>query len=212
MAAPNERRRKLLRRVVELRQRNWTVILENVHDQHNLAAVMRSCDAVGIQELFLLQTDPGLKEKNIKLGKKTSGGTRKWLDVHYYQDRAACFEHVGSVVDYIYATHLGESAVSLHELDFRRSIGLLFGNEHDGVTAETLAYTDGNFLIPMYGIVESLNISVACAVSLFEGLRQREAVGMYQDPPTSPEQREALFQTYLQRHEHGQPEELKLYK
>lgn len=210
MAAPNERRQKLLRRVVDQRQRNWTVVLENVHDQHNLAAVMRSCDAVGIQELFLLQTDPGLQAKNVKLGKKTSGGTRKWLDVHYYHDATACFAHVRTIADKIYATHLGESAVSLHDLDFRGSIALLFGNEHDGLTKEALSHADGNFLISMHGIVESLNISVACAVSLFEGLRQREAAGLYQAPSTTPEQREALYQTYLVRHEEGQPEELVL--
>ncbi|MEM6396999.1 MAG: RNA methyltransferase [Bacteroidota bacterium] len=210
MAAPNERRKKLLKEVVDRRQTNWTVVLENVHDRHNLAAVMRSCDAVGIQEIFLLQTDPGLRAKNIKLGKKTSGGVRKWLDVHYYHDVDACFSHVRQIADHIYATHLGEAAVGLHDLDFRRSVALLFGNEHDGLTQQTLAYADQNFIIPMYGIVQSLNISVACAVSLFEGLRQRQAVGAYDNPPTTEQERADLYETYLERHEHGQPEKLKL--
>ncbi|MEM6878091.1 MAG: RNA methyltransferase [Bacteroidota bacterium] len=210
MAAPNERRRKLLKEVVGRRQTNWTVVLENVHDRHNLAAVMRSCDAVGIQEIFLLQTDPKLRAKNIKLGKKTSGGVRKWLDVHYYQDVGACFKHVRQIADQVYATHLGEEAVGLHDLDFRGSVALLFGNEHDGLSQETLAQADQNFIIPMYGIVQSLNISVACAVSLFEGLRQRQAEGAYDNPSTTAEERQALFDTYMHRHEHGQPEKLKL--
>jgi len=193
-----------LRTVVDRRQLNWVVILENVHDWFNLSAVMRSCDAVGIQHVFVLQTEEGLRLKKIQLGQKSSGGTRKWLDVHYYRERAACFEHVRSLADKIYATHLGEASVGLHELDMTGGTALLFGNEHDGLSHETLAYADANFTIPMYGITQSLNISVACAVSLYEGLRQRQARGQYvENPSSTAPQRDALFQQYLERNEHG---------
>lgn len=201
---PSPARAQKLRSVVDQRQLNWAVVLENVHDWHNISAVMRSCDAVGIQHLFILQTEEELKFKKFKLGQKSSGGNAKWLAVHYYQDRVACFEHLRSIVDFVYATHLGENSIGLYDLDQTQAIALLFGNEHDGVSPDTLKMCDGNFTIPMHGMTQSLNISVACAVSLFEGLRQRELAGLYQNNTTaSPATIEALFEEYKKRHERG---------
>lgn len=201
---PSPQRAKKLRTVVDQRQLNWTVVLENVHDWHNISAVMRTCDAVGIQHLFILQTEEELKFKKFKLGQKSSGGNAKWLAVHYYQERKACFDHLREIVDKVYATHLAKDSIGLYQLDQSKPVALLFGNEHDGVSPETLAFCDGNFTIPMHGMTQSLNISVACAVSLFEGLRQREAAGLY-DQNTSADQAtfDHLFEEYKARHERG---------
>jgi len=79
----------------------------------------------------------------------------------------------------IYATHLGEQSKDLYELNLTEPIALMFGNEHEGITKESLKHCDGNFIIPQFGMVQSLNISVACAVTLFETLRQRKAASMY---------------------------------
>lgn len=202
MADMTDQRRTRLREVAYRRQTNFTVILENVHDPHNVSAVLRSCEAVGIAEVFILYTEKELQEEFLTLGKKTSAGARKWLTVNYYTGMDNCFRAVRSRYKHIYATHMSEDAVSLHELDLTESVALLFGNEHDGVSAEALARTDGNFLIPQVGMVQSLNISVACAVSVYEGLRQREAKGFYgEQNPTSPAVQEAIFQDYLRRHE-----------
>lgn len=202
MAPMTEQRRARLREVAYRRQRNFTVILENVHDPHNISAVMRSCEAVGISDLYILYTEKHLQEDYLTLGKKSSAGSRKWLDVHYYTQLDNCFAAVRANYDFIYATHMAKDAVSLHDLDLTQSVALLFGNEHDGVSEEALQHVDGNFLIPQMGMVQSLNISVACAVSVFEGLRQRLAAGFYgENNPTAPEQQEAIFQDYVQRHE-----------
>lgn len=202
MAGLTDQRRERLRSVAYRRQTNFTVILENVHDPHNISAVLRSCEAVGIAEVFILYTEEELQEEYIEIGKKSSAGARKWLTVNYYTGMDNCFQAVRSRYDYIYATHMSEDAVSLHELDLTTSVALLFGNEHDGVSAEALARTDGNFLIPQVGMVQSLNISVACAVSVYEGLRQRQAKGFYADQnPTPSATQEAIFQDYLRRHE-----------
>lgn len=201
---PSPERARKLRAVTQKRQLNWTVILENVHDWHNISAVMRTCDAVGIQHLFILQTEEDLKFKKFKLGQKSSGGNAKWLAVHYYQERTACFEHVRQIVDKVYATHLAEDSIDLYSIDQTKAVGLLFGNEHDGVSPETLACCDGNFTIPMHGMTQSLNISVACAVSLFEGLRQRDAAGHYENNQSAaPETLDRLFEEYKARHERG---------
>ncbi len=194
-------RQERIRQVVARRQPNLTVILENVHDQHNIGAVLRSCDAVGIAEIFVLYNEPDIRQTNLTLGKRTSAGTRRWIDVHFYQDTAACFAHVRQQYEQVWATHMSEAAVNIHTLDLCQSIALLFGNEHAGVSQAALQQCDGNFLIPMMGMVQSLNISVACAVTLFEAMRQREAAGMYADHAPFTSAQQALFDEYVRRHE-----------
>lgn len=202
MAPMTDKRRARLREVAYRRQKNFTVVLENVHDPHNISAVMRSCEAVGISDLYILYTEEGLQEEYLTLGKKTSAGSRKWLNVHYYTQLKNCFTAVRENYDFIYATHMAKDAVALHDLDLTASVALLFGNEHDGVSEEALSYVDGNFLIPQMGMVQSLNISVACAVSVYEGLRQRQEAGFYgEHNPTPANEQEIIFQDYLQRHE-----------
>lgn len=184
------------------RQPNLTVILENVHDPHNIGAVLRSCDSVGIREVFVLYTEPSLDQERIEIGKNASSGARKWIDIHLYHDVDACFAHVRQRYQHIWATHLGEKAVDLYEIDFTRSVALLFGNEHDGVSEASLQYATGNFLIPQMGMVQSLNISVACAVALYEALRQRRAADMYgANNPMEASERDALAEAYLDRHD-----------
>lgn len=198
----SDRRLARLKEAVDRRQLNWTVVLENVIDGHNLAAVLRSCDAVGVQHVFVLHTEAELRLKKQSIGQKTSGGTARWLDLHFYQDRQACFEHVRQYSEKIFCARLVDDAVPLFDLDLSGSICLLFGNEKDGVTPETAAACDGSFVIPMYGLTQSLNISVACAVSLYAGLRERTSRNMYTENPTSsPQQRKELLEQYQTRHE-----------
>jgi tRNA (guanosine-2'-O-)-methyltransferase len=186
--------------VAARRQPDFTIILENVHDPHNIGAVLRSCDSVGIKEIFVLYTEGHLGEDRIEMGTKTSSGALKWVDVQLYRDPVACFNHVKSKYETIWATHLGESASSLYELDLTASVALLFGNEHDGLSEQALSYADGNFVIPQMGMVQSLNISVACAVSVYEALRQRNAIGRYTDhKPMNTEQQKILAANYLER-------------
>lgn len=187
--------------VVSKRQPSITVILENVHDQHNIGAVMRTCDSIGIMEIFVLQSNPKYSASNITLGKRTSAGTRKWVDVHFYTNLEQCFAHVRSKYEHIYATHLDTDSKSLYDLDLASSVALLFGNEAFGVSEEALKNCDGNFIIPQMGFVQSLNISVACAVSLYEAYRQRDVKGMYdKNAPLEQAQQEALYEDYLERH------------
>ena len=166
------------------RQPDITVILENVHDPHNISAVMRTCDAIGIQELFVLNTKIA---RHAKFGKKSSASAAGWLTIHQFNDTEACFKEVRKKYNKVYATHLGERAYSLYELNLVEPVALVFGNEHAGVTEECLAHCDGNFIIPQVGMVKSLNISVACAVTLYEAFRQREITGYYSGERRLPE-------------------------
>jgi len=173
-----EERLSKYERSAALRQ-DMTVILENVHDPHNIGAVIRSCDAVGIGEIYVIQTEGPLEEYLIK--SKSARGAYKWVDTHLFDNRVECITAVRKKYNRIYGTHLSETATSLYDLDLSGNVALMFGNEHAGISDEALSYLDGNFIIPQYGMVQSLNISVACAVSLFEASRQRDIKGLYNE-------------------------------
>ncbi len=189
-------RMEKFRRVAAFRQMDLTVVLENVHDPHNIGAVLRSCDSVGIPEIYVLYTEERLSEKNIIAGKSAASGARKWVDIHYFTELDTCVEALRKKYRRLLCTHLGESAVDLYELNLTHSTALVFGNEHEGVSKELLARCDGNFVIPQVGMVQSLNISVACAVTLYEAFRQRWQSGKYNAQRENPE----LYKTYLSRH------------
>lgn len=169
-------RKARIENVLNHRQPDLAIVLENVHDPHNISAVMRSCDAVGVQDVYILNTRISRHEK---FGKKSSASAAGWLSIHHFDDTAACMKTIQSKGMRIYATHLGEQAVPLYDLQLIQPVALVFGNEHAGVTEECLQYCNGNFIIPQVGMVKSLNISVACAVSLYEAFRQRQQQGYY---------------------------------
>lgn len=171
-----EARKEKLTQVIQNRQFDLTIVLENVFDPHNISAVMRTCDAVGVQELFILNTKiPPHK----KWGARSSSSAAKWLTIHQYEDADRCFEAVRKRYSRIISTHLSSDATSLYSLDLTQPTALVFGNEHSGVSEEIRLKADGNFIIPQVGIIQSLNISVACAVTLYEAYRQKEKEGHY---------------------------------
>jgi tRNA (guanosine-2'-O-)-methyltransferase len=165
--------------VLNKRQPDLTVVLENVFDPHNISAVMRTCDAVGIQDIYILNHKI-LPHK--KWGAKSSSSAAKWLTIHQFTDANECFAELRKKYKKIYATHLSTDAVGLHELNLIEPVALVFGNEHSGVSEEIVAMADGNFIIPQVGIIKSLNISVACAVTLYEAFRQKTIAGHYKSP------------------------------
>lgn len=182
-------RSERLNSVLNKRQPNITVVLENVADPHNISAVMRTCDAIGVQDIYVLNTDI---QRHKKWGAKSSSSAAKWLTVHQFTDVKSCFEALRKNYNKIYITHLAADAVSLHQLDLTESVALVFGNEHSGVSDELIGLCDGNFIIPQVGIIKSLNISVACAVTLYEAYRQKSIAGHYSKQQLSPERMQQL--------------------
>ncbi|HMX80349.1 MAG: RNA methyltransferase [Ferruginibacter sp.] len=162
--------------VLNKRQPDITVVLENVFDPHNISAVMRTCDAVGLQDIYILNTRI---PRHKKWGARSSSSAAKWLSIHQYTDAAECFAELRKHYRKIYTTHLSSDAAGLHQLNLAEPVALVFGNEHSGVSEEIIAMADGNFIIPQVGIIRSLNISVACAVTLYEAFRQKSLAGHY---------------------------------
>lgn len=167
-------RLKKIKDVVSNRQLDLAVVLENVHDPHNVSAVVRTCDAVGICDVYLLHTDPRLKDVDFNIGKKASGGSGKWIRVHQYYEHSQCFEALRQRYGRILGTHFYEDALKIYSVDFRDPAAIIFGNEHEGLSKASLKALDAAICIPQVGMVQSLNISVACAVTLYEAFRQRQ--------------------------------------
>ncbi|HXH19176.1 MAG TPA: TrmH family RNA methyltransferase, partial [Chitinophagales bacterium] len=119
------------------RQLDLTVVLENVHDPHNISAVLRSCDAVGVQEIFALNKNV---PKPKRLGRKSSSGSVRWVDVHYFMDVEKCMAAVKNKYQKIYALSSDHAGKNLHDADLTGSVALLFGNEKDGLTKEIMQY------------------------------------------------------------------------
>jgi len=169
-------RREKLQSVLSKRQDDITIVLENVFDPHNISAVMRTCDAVGVQELYVLNTKI---PRHKKWGAKSSSSATKWLTVYQFENAEECFFELRKKYSKILTTHLSSDALNLYEIDLTQPVALVFGNEHSGVSEEIRNLADGNFIIPQAGIIRSLNISVACAVTLYEAYRQKTLAGHY---------------------------------
>jgi tRNA (guanosine-2'-O-)-methyltransferase len=171
----SERRLAKLESVIRHRQPDLTVVLENIHDPHNVSAILRSCDAAGVMEVQLVYTE----EEFPRLGKKSSASAKKWVENRKFERLSDCYGKLHDEGYLIFATHLGKRSTPLYELDLTRKVALAFGNEHRGVSEEASKLADDNFVIPMFGMIQSLNVSVACAVTLFEAVRQRILAGNY---------------------------------
>lgn len=175
--------------VLDKRQPNLTVVLENVFDPHNVSAVMRTCDAIGIQDVYILNDRiPPHK----KWGYRSSSTATEWLTIYQFTDAEICFKEIKSKYEKVYSSHLTESSGELYSMDMTDSLALVFGNETLGVSDHVRKFSDGDFIIPQVGIIKSLNISVACAVTLYEAFRQKSLKGHYDEPGLSENQRQTL--------------------
>jgi tRNA (guanosine-2'-O-)-methyltransferase len=156
--------------VVAARTRTLTVVMEAFCDPQNVNAVLRTCDAFGVQEIHVVEGPMKPWDRN----KKISQNADKWLDVVRWTSTAECLGALRQRGYAVYATHLGEGSVGLGELSFAPQVALVFGNESRGVSDEALALADARFAIPMRGFSQSLNVSVAAAVSLARAVERRE--------------------------------------
>lgn len=146
--------------VARARLASVVVALEGIIDPHNTAAILRSADAFGVGELHFI--DLGVRPL---LAKRITRGTERWLDVHLHQDSTRCVEGLKARGFEVFVAD-ARATVSLDDIAARPRVAVVFGNEHQGATAATRAAATGTFAIPMRGLVESLNVSVAAAITL----------------------------------------------
>jgi tRNA (guanosine-2'-O-)-methyltransferase len=170
-------RQERLDRVLGQRQHDLTVFAESLQKPRNFSAIVRTCDAVGINQMHAV---PG--EEGLAIHWKTSQGAEKWVQVRAHETLLSGCRFLQERGFQLIAAHLSDSATDYRELDYTRPTALLVGTELFGVSEAALAEADRQVMIPMLGVTQSLNVSVACAIVLYEAMRQRQAAGMYDRP------------------------------
>jgi tRNA (guanosine-2'-O-)-methyltransferase len=183
--------------VLDRRQPTLTVVLEDVHDPHNASAVLRSCDAVGVLDVHLVYVTEEPPRKSF--GRSTSASAAKWIRLHQHDSIEDCYARLREQGFLIAATALEPDSRDFYSLNLTEPTALVFGNEMRGVSEAAIAGADCTVYIPMQGMVESLNISVSCAVSLYEAMRQRAAAGMYDQPQLTDAERIEIRDEWLRK-------------
>ncbi|MGB3694319.1 MAG: tRNA (guanosine(18)-2'-O)-methyltransferase TrmH [Spirulinaceae cyanobacterium] len=168
------RRYQKLRQVLNKRQPDLAVLMENVHKPHNFSAILRTCDAVGVFEAHVVNRDHEMPTYN-----STARGSEKWINLHLHDSIGDSIKHLKDKGFHIYAAHLSDRSVDYRKLDYTQPTAILMGSERWGVSEEAVNLVDKEIIIPMVGMVQSLNVSVAAAVILFEVQRQRLQAGLY---------------------------------
>ncbi len=161
--------------MLKRRQLDLTVCLEMVHKPHNLAAIVRTADAVGIHQVHAVWPN-----QFSRVGKGTSAGSNSWVDVNRHENIEQAIAAMRAKGMQIFATNLSATAMDYREPDYTKPTAFLLGQEKTGISEQALAMADQDILIPMVGMVQSLNVSVANSLLLYEAMRQREAAGMYE--------------------------------
>ncbi len=169
-----ETRLNRMKNVLDKRQLDLRVFLEKVHKPHNLSAILRSCDAVGVNKAHAV-----LPDEMYRATRRHSAGNGQWVDVEIHDDSVIAINELQAEGFTVYAAHLSDQAVCYTSVDYTKPSVILLGTEKYGVSAEASAAVDQHVVIPMFGLGQSLNVSVAAAVILYEAQRQRAQKGMY---------------------------------
>ncbi|TYK65738.1 tRNA (guanosine(18)-2'-O)-methyltransferase TrmH [Colwellia echini] len=176
--------------MLDTRQPDLTVCMEGLHKSHNLAAVVRTCDAIGISDVHAVWKS---EEAEVRGG--SAAGSQNWIDVHNYSKTADAIAALKAQGMQVLVTNLSDTAVDFREIDYTKPTAIILGQEKFGASKLALELADQDIVIPMVGMVQSLNVSVACSVVLYEAQRQRVAAGMYNTPRLSHERRQrTLFE------------------
>jgi len=167
----NEERLEKMKNILFKRQDSLRIFLDNVYSNHNLSAIVRTCDAVNIGKLYYRH------QKDIKLNDNITMGTHKWIFTEYISNIEKFYN---SMKEYqIVVTSLDKNSLDFREIDYTKPTLIVMGNEVEGISQTSLKYATHKVTIPMYGMVESLNVSVSTAIILYEAERQRNLKGMY---------------------------------
>jgi tRNA (guanosine-2'-O-)-methyltransferase len=167
------RRFQRLKAVLDRRMGDLTVLLEHVEKPHNLSAILRSCDAVGVLEAHAVCLQGRLPTFN-----STAQGSQKWVPLHLHSSSREALQALKGRGFRIYGTMLSDTAIDYRQCDFTGPTAFVLGAEKWGLSPEAAELVDQAVIIPMRGMVQSLNVSVATAMLLAEALRQRQAAGL----------------------------------
>ena len=185
-------RAKRFLEVLNRRQPDLQVILEKLKNPHNIGAILRSCDAVGIQYVHIIE-ESGV----VCVSREVSRGSAQWLDISFYHDIYTCASNL-LIQDFkIYVTSVNPKANDFRDVDYTTPCAIVVGSELEGVSQTALKIAHQSIVIPMVGFVQSFNVSVATAIILYEAFRQREKAGMYREPRLDAKEKERILKRWL---------------
>jgi len=193
----NEKRKARIDEILRRKQPDLQIFLDDVHSSQNNSAILRSADAVGVLNLYCSNK----ANLDIKIHKTITQGAHRWVG----RERVDYDQRVDMIISkrsdgmQVIVTALDDHAVSFREVDFTKPTLLVVGNEKEGVSKEVIALADQTIIIPMMGMVQSLNVSVATAITLYEAQRQREEAGMYAQSCLSEEEIALIKDAWLYR-------------
>ncbi len=163
-----------IKQVLHNRQMDLTVIMDNIHKPHNFNAIVRTCDAVGIQDVQYVPVTKGYRQLNYY-----AKGSQKWVEAHKYDKFTTVAKEYKAKGYQLLAAHFSDQAIDYRKIDYTIPTAIVMGTELKGISDETARIVDKHIIVPMHGMIASLNVSVACAVILFEAQQQRLAAGLY---------------------------------
>ncbi|MFW5816516.1 MAG: tRNA (guanosine(18)-2'-O)-methyltransferase TrmH [Wenzhouxiangella sp.] len=187
-------RKARIEEVAASRQPDLTVFMERVHKPHNVAAVLRTCDAVGVMRAHAVPAEGGLPSLN-----HTSQGAQRWVELQRHADTPTGLAFLRAAGFRLYAAHFSSAAVDFRAPDYTRPTAIVMGTEKFGVSDEALGLIDEEIVIPMVGMSQSLNVSVATALILYEAQRQRFQAGLYAPRSLAESPWKELAAAWIQR-------------
>ncbi len=193
----NEKRIARIDNLLSKKQPDLQVMLDNVHSSQNVSAIIRSADAVGVLDIYYSTKE----NESLRIHKTITQGAHRWTHRYRMHDdhKVAFLKQKKEQGFQVVVTHLEERAVSFREVDYTKPTLLVMGNEKDGVSAEIVELADEVIIIPMQGMVQSLNVSVATGLILYEAQRQLEDAGRYNEPLLSNEKTEEIKAAWIYR-------------
>ncbi|PAV26206.1 tRNA (guanosine-2'-O-)-methyltransferase [Tamilnaduibacter salinus] len=177
-----------IRQTLDQRQPDLRVVADQIHKPRNISALIRTCDAFAVANLHAVWNRDGYRAF-----RKTTGGSYRWVTTHTHRTTG---EAIGALRDSghrIVTAHLSERAVDYRDLDYTRPIAIVMGSELEGAGQDAIDQADDHVVVPMMGMVESLNVSSACAIILAEAQRQRLEAGLFDHPRLPDDEYRSLF-------------------
>jgi len=190
---PTEERIAKVKRLLSFRQPDLRVVMEEVTNTHNASAVARTSEAAGILYLEIISASPD----PFPINEAISTRADKWLHFNHHKNTAACLASLKKEGFQVIATHLGDTAIPYTDIDYTRPTAIVFGNESEGISTEGLELADACVKIPMFGMVQSLNLSVSVGIILAEAVKQRMNAGFYESPRLSDKEYKSLYNQWL---------------
>lgn len=183
-------RYKKMQQVLRQRQLDLTLLLEKIHKPHNVSAILRTCDAVGVHKINVILPD---EDEKYRVSKNISSGNGQWIESKIHEDTASAINDLHDNGFQILAAHLSDEAIDYRAADYTKPTAILMGTEKYGVSDEAAEKCDGHVVIPMLGMGHSLNVSVAAAIIMYEAQRQRVEAGLYDKQQISEEEYKKLL-------------------